>query len=224
MASLANFSLLLGHNLSGFAKHDFIGFEMPKGSKNINYLSYADDIFSSSHFHAIQWTTNVLEEYEVASGRKVNKEKSSFYMRENTPYHEANTVHLITEFKRHPFPFTYLGCPIFYNRRQDVFYKDIIHKVRIYSWKGRLLSIGGREILIAHVLESMPIHLLSAVNPPQYVIAKLHRIFARFFKSNSGNGKAKHWASWDTLCFPKDEGGAGFRSLHDVSEALFSKI
>ncbi|XP_019241169.1 PREDICTED: uncharacterized protein LOC109221160 [Nicotiana attenuata] len=31
-------------------------------------------------------------------------------------------------------------------------------------------------------------------------------------------------ASWDTLCLPKDEGGVGFRSLHDMSKALFCKL
>ncbi|KAK4706309.1 hypothetical protein R3W88_034132 [Solanum pinnatisectum] len=30
--------------------------------------------------------------------------------------------------------------------------------------------------------------------------------------------------AWDSLCLPKDEGGLGFRSLHDVSDALFAKL
>ncbi|XP_070041092.1 uncharacterized protein [Nicotiana tomentosiformis] len=49
-------------------------------------------------------------------------------------------------------------------------------------------------------------------------------MFAHFFWSNSVEGRAKHWASWDTLCFPKEEGGVGFSSLHDVSKALFCKL
>ncbi|XP_070042708.1 uncharacterized protein [Nicotiana tomentosiformis] len=207
---------------------NFIGYGMPKWSQNINYLSYADDtiIFSSLHYGAIQLIMNVLEEYEKASGEKVNKGKSSFYMHEKETYHEANTVHLITEFQRHPFPFTYLGCPIFYSRRKKEFYKDIIFKVqaKLHSWNGKLLSIGGREILIAHVLESLPIHLLSAVNLPKHVITELHKMFARFYWSNSGNGKARQWASWDTLCLLKEEGGVGFRSLRDISKALFGKL
>nr|XP_033513784.1 uncharacterized protein LOC117278420 [Nicotiana tomentosiformis] len=134
---------------------------------------------------------NVLEEYEAASGQKINKEKSSVYMLEGAQGDEVNTIHLNTEFQRHSFPFTYLGCPIFHNRRRKEFYKNIIFKVqeRLSSWKGKLLSIGGREVLISHVLESMPIHLLSVVNPPVYVINQLHKMFARFYWSNSGNGR-----------------------------------
>ncbi|XP_075097981.1 uncharacterized protein LOC142175293 [Nicotiana tabacum] len=121
---------------------------------------------------------NVLEEYETASGQKINKEKPFFYMHEDVPADEANTVHLITKFQRHPFPFTYLGCPIFYSMKQKDFYKVIIFKLheRLSSWKGKLLSIGGRAVLIAHVLESMPIHLLSVVNPSAYMINQLHKI------------------------------------------------
>nr|XP_016477417.1 PREDICTED: uncharacterized mitochondrial protein AtMg00310-like [Nicotiana tabacum] len=70
----------------------------------------------------------------------------------------------------------------------------------------------------------MPIHLLSSVNPPIYVINKLHKIFSMFYWSNSGNGRVRHWALWNNLCLPKSEGAIGFRSLHDVSKALFSKL
>lgn len=32
------------------------------------------------------------------------------------------------------------------------------------------------------------------------------------------------WLSWDNLCLPKAEGGVGFRSIVDVSNALFCKL
>nr|XP_016436408.1 PREDICTED: uncharacterized protein LOC107762555 [Nicotiana tabacum] len=167
-----------------FDNPDFIGFGMLKWSQNINYLSYADDtiISCSSHYGAVQLIMNILGDYEAASGQKINKEKSSVYMHEKAHADEVNIVYLITEFQRKYFPFSYLGCPIFYSRRKD-FYKRIIFKVheRLSSWKGKLLSIGGRAVLIAHVLESMPIHLLSAVNPSVYVINQLHKMFARFY-------------------------------------------
>lgn len=101
----------------------------------------------------------------------------------------------------------------------------IIFKVqgRLQSWKGKFLSIGGRAVLISHVLEIIPIHLLSAVKSPLYVIAQFHRIFAKFYWSNSRNGRARNWSE-DSLCLPKNEGGLGFRSLHDVPKALFAKL
>ncbi|XP_060202667.1 uncharacterized protein LOC132631084 [Lycium barbarum] len=85
------------------------------------------------------------------------------------------------------FPFTYLGVPIYYGRRRNIHYKEIIEKIqnRLSSWTGKLLSIGGRTTLIKHVLPSMPIHLLSACDPPSAILAQIHRLFAKFFWSNS---------------------------------------
>ncbi|XP_075081832.1 uncharacterized protein LOC142166440 [Nicotiana tabacum] len=184
---------VLGRSLDSlFDDPNFIRFGMPKWSKNINYLLYADDtiIFSSSHYGAIQLVMNMLEDYKVTSGQKVNKEKSSFYMYENAPTEEANTV-----------------------------------QERLHSWKGRVLSIGGRAVLIAHVLKSIPIYLLSVVNPPKYVIDELHKMFARFFWSKPGNGRAKHWASWATLCLPKKKEELLRELLPDeIADRIMEKI
>ncbi|XP_060200436.1 uncharacterized protein LOC132628686 [Lycium barbarum] len=71
---------------------------------------------------------------------------------------------------------------------------------------------------------SMPIHLLSACDPPSGVLAQIHRLFAKFFWRNSVGNSSKHWATWTTLCHPQEEGGMGFRSLQDISKALFAKL
>nr|XP_016504579.1 PREDICTED: uncharacterized protein LOC107822538 [Nicotiana tabacum] len=168
----------------------------------------------------------VLAAYEEASGQLVNKAKSAVYPHHLTDSEVEEKVERVTGIKRQEFPIVYLGCPIFYSRRKMEYYQPMITKVldRLQSWKGKLLPIGGRTILIAHVLQSMPIHLLSAVNPPAYVINILHKIFAQFFWSSSVTGNNRHWVSWSTLCMPQEEGGIGFRSLHDVAKALFCKL
>nr|XP_016444849.1 PREDICTED: uncharacterized protein LOC107770100 [Nicotiana tabacum] len=43
-------------------------------------------------------------------------------------------------------------------------------------------------------------------------------------RRSSVGGTSRHLASWNTLCMPVGEGGIGFRSLHDVAKALFSKL
>nr|XP_016435378.1 PREDICTED: uncharacterized protein LOC107761647 [Nicotiana tabacum] len=198
----------------------FCGFGLSKWSPKINHLSYADDtiIFSSSCTISLQLVMEVLRAYEAAYGQLVNKSKSSIYMHHSASMEVITKVERITGIDRQEFPFTYLGCLIFYARRKMDYYKGLITKVmdKMQTWKGKLLSIGGRAVLIFHVLQSMPIHLLSAVNPPNNVINKLHKIFAQFFWSSSIGGSSRHWGSWNNLCMPCDEGGIDFRSLHDV--------
>ncbi|XP_075087666.1 uncharacterized protein LOC142169669 [Nicotiana tabacum] len=132
----------------------------------------------------------------------------------------------ITGFTRGQFPFMYLGCPIFYTRRRKDYYQGLIKKLKdkLHAWKGKLLSSGGKALLITSVLQSMPVYLLSVLDPPQNILKHLHKIFARFFWSTKEEGRSRHWASWQKLCTPKDERGLGFRSLNDVSKELFLNL
>lgn len=94
------------------------------------------------------------------------------------------------------FPFTYLGCLIFYTRSIKDYYDDIMKKVKanLHSWKGKLLSFRGKETLITSVLQGMPMHLLSVLDPPDNIFEHLHKIFARFFWSTKEEGRSRHWA------------------------------
>lgn len=74
------------------------------------------------------------------------------------------------------------------------------------------------------VLESIPVHLLSVVGPPKFILYELHKIFNRFLWNNKEKGKSKHWVAWDKMCYPKEEKGLGFRSLFDISKAMYSKL
>lgn len=74
------------------------------------------------------------------------------------------------------------------------------------------------------VLRSVPIHVLSAIVPPKSVIKDIQRIFAKIFWHNKELGRGKHWAAWKKICLPKAEGGLGFRSLKDVSQAMNAKL
>ncbi|XP_060211821.1 uncharacterized protein LOC132639388 [Lycium barbarum] len=168
----------------------------------------------------------ILQEYEAIAGQLINKGKSAFYMHDKISGALSQQVEQITGFKRDQFPLTYLGCPIFHSRRKKGYYNDLIKKVKnkLQNWKGKLLSFGGKAVLINSVLQSIPIYMLSAVVPTKYTINELHKIFARFYWSTKEEGKSRHWSSWDKICLPKEEGGLGFRSLDDVSKALFAKL
>ncbi|XP_070032084.1 uncharacterized protein [Nicotiana tomentosiformis] len=105
------------------------------------------------------------------------------------------TVSDITGFARGEFAFTYLGCPVFYTRRRKDCYDDLVKKVkaRLHSWKGKLLSFGEKATLITGVLQSMPVHLLSVLDPPDNILEHLHKIFARLFWITKEEGSEEYW-------------------------------
>lgn len=92
------------------------------------------------------------------------------------------------------------------------------------TWHSKLLTYGGRYILICSILQSMPIYLMSAMNPPKGVINILHKIMAKFFWRKSGGLKGKHWMAWEDLSIPRIEGGIGFWSINTVVDSLFAKL
>ncbi|XP_060182036.1 uncharacterized protein LOC132611654 [Lycium barbarum] len=119
-----------------------------------------------------------------------------------------------------------LGCPVTHSRKRKVDYNDLIKKVknRLQTWKGRMLSFGGKSVLINNGLMSMPIHLLPAIKPPKCVINDMHKIFSSFFWNNSEEGRRRHWSSCLNLCKQKEEGGVGFRSLFDDNKYSMGKL
>ncbi|XP_059289392.1 uncharacterized protein LOC132042904 [Lycium ferocissimum] len=129
------------------------------------------------------WYTGFGCIYRHASGFLINKAKSSVYLHDRVDEQVFQKVQRITGITRQAFPLMYLGCPIYYSRSKMCFYSDLLAKVRnkLQGWKGKLLSFGGRAILLKHVLQAMTMHLLSAIDPPSFVITKLHKIFAQFY-------------------------------------------
>jgi len=104
----------------------------------------------------------VLREYEMMSGQMINLEKSLLYLHEKTPIRVCNRIKKITGIRQGVFPFVYLGCPVFYGRKNKSHFEELIKKVmkRLNLWQHKLLSFGGRYTLITHVLQSIPIYAL----------------------------------------------------------------
>lgn len=160
----------------------------------------------------------VLRNYEQVSRQMVNLEKSLVYLHDKVLIAFCNKIRRTTRIRQGNFSFTYLGCPIFHGRENKGHYEKMVKKVmrRLHSWQDRLLAFGGRYILIDHVLFSMPVYILSIINPPVSVINQLHKIFSIFFWRNGLGLKNINWISWDSMFILKRKGELSFRSLHNM--------
>ncbi|KAH0695912.1 hypothetical protein KY289_013394 [Solanum tuberosum] len=49
-------------------------------------------------------------------------------------------------------------------------------------------------------------------------------LFAKFLWNSKEEGRSKQWISWYDICRHKEEGGLSFRSLFDMSKAMFAKL
>lgn len=88
----------------------------------------------------------------------------------------------LSGFEKGAWPCTYLGIPLHVGKVSIWIFDPLIAKVqkKLAGWKGKLLSFGGKIVLIKHVLSSMPIHIVSILNLPKRVLSTLKGIFSNF--------------------------------------------
>ncbi|KAK3221861.1 hypothetical protein Dsin_008886 [Dipteronia sinensis] len=101
---------------------------------------------------------------------------------------------------------------------------DIVDKVwgRIKGWGEKLLSIGGKEILIEAVVQSIPTYAMSLFRLPKSLITDIQRLTTRFWSGSNSNSQKIHWSTWSRLCSPK-RGGLRFGDLETLNRSLLAK-
>ncbi|XP_027150340.1 uncharacterized protein LOC113750578 [Coffea eugenioides] len=212
----------LHHLLSNQPGRNFVS-----AGTQVPYLAFADDmlVFTRCSEECLAAIKVFLEEYQDASGQRVNVTKSSFLLPSGASSGQEQLVRRILGFHRGVFPFTYLGAPIFKGRQRSVLFDGILAQMRalLGHWSTKLLSFGGKLVLARHVLASLPMYLLQVVNPPKAVVTRLGIICNTFLWDQRGDRRT-HWASWDKLCFPLVEGGLGFRSFKDMARSFSAKL
>ncbi|XP_027151985.1 uncharacterized protein LOC113752040 [Coffea eugenioides] len=158
-------------------RRGFQGFRVPRSCPTSTHLGYVDDvlIFSSATATSLRLVMRVLEDYEASSGQLVNKSKSCFLGHTNLGRPRMMVIQRATGFKSCSFPIRYLGYPLYYGRRKKEYFAGLCQAVvsKIESWKNRLLSAGGRIVLLKHVLSALPVYLLMAASPPKSVFKKI---------------------------------------------------
>ena len=91
---------------------------------------------------------------------------------------------------------------------------------RILHWTNRLLSLGGRLVLIKSVLSSLPVYWMALVPIPQSILDKLRRMIYSFLWGSSSKNKKFHLVDWHILVRPTTLGGWGIKQLSWFSLSL----
>lgn len=205
---------------------DYMG--LPAGARCISHLSFADDVvlFTTGRKRSLENLDTFFKTYESATGQKINRAKSAFYISDSVSPHRTSVILSALGVPRGEFPFLYLGCGIYKGRRTPEPFHHLLSSIdqKLSSWKNRLLSMGGRIILIRHVLSAIPLHTIGTLEPPKSIFQLLHKRFQDFLWGEGEYGPKRHWRSWHRLCFPTSEGGLGFRNLMDVVRSFACKL
>jgi hypothetical protein len=174
---------------------------------------YADDtvIFLNPVQGEVAALFNILEQFENASGLKLNLAKCLV-----APIRclglELDHILQPSADQRVSFPIKYLGLPLTLGRLRLVHIQNIIDKTRtkLAGRQGQLLNIAGRRELVRSVLSAIPIYLLSALKVPKQLTEDLYKARRRFLwagDSEITGGKCK--VAWILVATPVEFGGLG---------------
>ena len=100
--------------------------------------------------------------------------------------------------------------------------KEKVYK-KLSGWKGKLLSLGEKEVLIKVVAQAIPTYMMSCFQLPKSLCEDLEKTIRRFWWGQKKQESKMAWVSWKTICKPKSLDGMGFRNLQAFNLALLAK-
>ncbi|GKD75321.1 hypothetical protein Tco_1333603, partial [Tanacetum coccineum] len=99
----------------------------------------------------------------------------------------------------------------------------LYYHCRLFKWKMRVLSIGGRLTLLKSVLGSTPIYYVSMFKAPIHMINKLEVIRSHFFNGVDTNVRKMTFVKWDNVLASKEKSGLGVMGFYALNRALIFK-
>ena len=154
------------------------------GSPKITHLFFADDslLFCSANGTECNKLKEILKIYESALGQKINTDKSSIFFSPNTSQELKDEILHILGPMNDLNHTKYLALPTIIGRSKKLIFVEIKEKVckKLAGWKGKLFSLGGKEIIIKAVAQAISTYTMSCFLLPKRLCEDLVREMRSF--------------------------------------------
>ncbi|XP_058726699.1 uncharacterized protein LOC131598080 [Vicia villosa] len=152
-------------------------------------LQFADDtiLFGDGSWHNLWTLKAMLRGFEMVSGLSLNLKKSKLYGVGIDDYRMGAAASFLG-CKIERIPFKFLGLTVGGNHRRLDFWKPVVNSMRqkLSSWKGKLVSIGGRVTMINSIISNLPSYQFSFFKIPKKVAKEIIAIQRNFLWSGVG--------------------------------------
>jgi hypothetical protein len=196
--------LLCAKGLSNCLKHveeigGIEGIKVCRGAPSVSHLLFADDslvLLKADLNNAIS-LQQVLDSYCANLGQLISVAKSSIFFSPNTPVEVkveiCNTLNINTE----ALSDKYLGLPALVGADRSDCFLHLVERVLqlIKGWKEKQLSMGGKEILLKAIAQSISVYAMSVFLLPKNICKKITDIISQFWWGDDDQGKKMHWYS-----------------------------
>ena len=166
----------------------------------------------------------LLDVFADCSGLRLNRKKSEFTGVGISQDEESQCSRALGT-PMGTLPIRYLGLPLSTGQLRGADWQSVVGKVeqRLEGWKAKVLSKGGRLVLLKSVLSAIPTFYLSVFKIPASIEQHLSHLMRRFFWKGWKEGRGLALVAWDDICKPTGRGGLGVPHLKTMNVALLTK-
>ena len=183
------------------------GIKVAPSAPSVNHLLFADDslLFFKGGREGAEEFSNHLEIYCRASGQRINKDKSSIFFTKGCPQALRVMMKNILEVNNEALNDRYLGMPTDVGSSRYGTFKFLKDRVwsKVKGWMEKILSAGGKEVLIKLVAQDIPVYSMACFRLPRGLCEHINSLIRQFWWGSKQGKRKANWVSWETMTKPK---------------------